>query len=56
MDRSRFEELVEQALFSLPDEFREKLSNIDVEVEDYPSPDDLTGVRRGQRPDAAGPL
>ena len=50
MDRSRFEELVEQALLSLPDEFREKLSNIDVEVEDYPSPDDLqvSGAGRGQ--------
>lgn len=50
MDRSRFEELVEQALLSLPDEFREKLSNIDVEVEDYPGPDDLrvSSAGRGQ--------
>jgi predicted Zn-dependent protease with MMP-like domain len=50
MDRGRFEELVQQALLSLPGEFREKLSNIDVEVEDYPRPDDLraAGVGRGQ--------
>ncbi|MGD0765682.1 MAG: metallopeptidase family protein [Dehalococcoidia bacterium] len=50
MDRDRFEELVEQALLSLPDEFREKLSNIDVEVKDYPTPDDLqaAGARPGQ--------
>jgi len=50
MDRERFEGLVERALLELPDQFRERLSNIDVEVEDYPSPDDLRAARarRGQ--------
>jgi len=50
MDRERFEGLVERALLELPDQFRERLSNIDVEVEDYPGPDDLSvaRARRGQ--------
>ncbi len=50
MEREQFEELVERALLALPDEFRERLSNIDVEVEDLPSADDLrvSGARRGQ--------
>ena len=45
MDRERFEELVEQALNALPEGFQEKLSNVDVEVEDYPSPDDLRAAK-----------
>ena len=50
MDRGRFEELVERALLALPEQFSERLSNIDVEVEDYPNPDDLrvARARRGQ--------
>ena len=50
MDRERFEELVDKALTELPEQFRERLSNIDVEVEDYPSADDLRVARakRGQ--------
>jgi predicted Zn-dependent protease with MMP-like domain len=50
MEREQFEELVERALAALPDEFRERLSNVDVEVEDFPSGDDLrvSGAHRGQ--------
>ena len=48
MDRERFQDLVEQALLALPEQFREKLSNIDVQVEDYPSPDDLRVSRAGR--------
>jgi predicted Zn-dependent protease with MMP-like domain len=50
MERERFEDLVEKALLELPEQFRERLSNIDVEVEEYPSPDDLrvARTRRGQ--------
>jgi len=50
MDRGRFEGLVERALLELPEQFRERLSNIDVEVEDYPTGDDLrvARARRGQ--------
>jgi len=37
MDRRRFERLVDQAIGQLPPEFREKLENVVVIVEDYPS-------------------
>jgi len=37
MDRKRFEQLVAQAVESLPEEFIEKLENIDVVVDDEPS-------------------
>jgi predicted Zn-dependent protease with MMP-like domain len=35
--RSEFEELVEEALAGIPEDFREKLENVDVFVEDRPS-------------------
>lgn len=38
MDRSRFERLVAEAIDSLPEDFREKLDNVAVTVEDSPSP------------------
>jgi predicted Zn-dependent protease with MMP-like domain len=44
MDRERFEQLVERAVASLPDEFRERLENVDVVVEDWPSRDELEGL------------
>jgi predicted Zn-dependent protease with MMP-like domain len=37
MERARFEQLVAQAVETLPDEFQERLENVDVVVEDYPS-------------------
>jgi len=37
MNRERFENLVTQAIDELPEEFREKLQNIDVVIEDLPS-------------------
>ena len=37
MDRTKFEKLVEQAIQQLPAEFREKLENVVVIVEDSPS-------------------
>ncbi len=37
MNRFEFEELVRQAFESLPDQFLEKLDNVDVVVNDYPS-------------------
>ena len=50
MDRERFERLVAKAVDSLPDEFRTKLENIDVVVEDWPTPSQLAsvGLRHGQ--------
>jgi predicted Zn-dependent protease with MMP-like domain len=37
MDKERFEKLVAQAVENLPEEFQEKLDNIDVVVEDFPT-------------------
>ena len=39
MERLDFEKLVAAALKSLPREFKKKLENIDVVVEDYPNPE-----------------
>ena len=46
MDRDRFEWLVTKAVDSLPDEFRTRLENIDVIVEDQPSSRLLAEVGR----------
>ena len=50
MDRERFEELVAEAVVSLPEEFQLKLENIDVIVEELPSAVQLAevGLRRGE--------
>jgi len=37
MDRTRFEQLVEEAVEGLPEEFQKRLENIDVTVDDLPS-------------------
>ena len=49
MDRERFEKLVAEAVNSLPEEFRARLENIDVVVEDRPTPEQLaeSGIKRG---------
>ena len=49
MNRERFEQLVAKAVESLPDEFLERLENITVVVEDYPTSGQLAkaGVRHG---------
>jgi len=48
MDRSTFEHLVAEALDSLPAEFRERLDNVEVVVEDWPDAETLrlAGARR----------
>ena len=50
MDRERFQELVAKVIDGLPDEFRDRLENVDVVVADLPSPGQIasTGLRRGQ--------
>jgi len=50
MDRERFEWLVAEAVASLPEEFKAKLENIDVVVEDWPTSGQLAkvGLGRGQ--------
>ncbi len=49
MNKERFEQLVATAIGSLPKEFLERLENIVVVVEDYPSRSQLSkaGVRHG---------
>ncbi|HEY86505.1 MAG TPA: metallopeptidase family protein [Dehalococcoidia bacterium] len=50
MDREEFRWLVTRAVDSLPDEFRTKLENIDVVVEEWPTQYQLakTRLKRGQ--------
>jgi len=50
MDRQRFEWLVARAVDSLPEEFRTKLENIDVVIEDWPTLAQLAkvGLRRSE--------
>jgi len=45
MDKQRFEWLVAKAVDSLPDEFSAKLENVDVVVQDQPTPSQLAEVR-----------
>ena len=50
MDRERFKQLVIEAVQALPEQFIAKLENMDVVVEDQPSPRQLArvGLRQGQ--------
>ena len=43
MDRDEFENVVREALESLPEEFLGRLDNVDIVVEDWPSRDLLAG-------------
>ena len=54
MDRERFEQLVAEAIESLPAEFRERLENIDAVVEDWPTPEQLASVGFRHRTDLLG--
>jgi len=46
MDSARFEQLVAKAVDSLPDEFRDRLENIDVVVADQPTRRQLSRLER----------
>ncbi len=48
MDREKFERLVAEAVSSLPEEFSERLENVDVVVEDQPTSRQLAeaGLKR----------
>ena len=50
MERDEFEEVIEEAIASLPEEFARRLQNIEVVAEDEPSEDVLQKLRlqRGQ--------
>ncbi|KPK45733.1 MAG: hypothetical protein AMJ77_06955 [Dehalococcoidia bacterium SM23_28_2] len=45
MDRRRFEELVLEAVETLPPRFLDRLANVDIEVRDWPSPEELRMAR-----------
>lgn len=45
MERERFEALVERAVNDLPFEFRDRLENVDVVVEDWATPRQLRQVK-----------
>ena len=49
LSRSRFEALVAQALNDLPDEFQDKMHNVDLVIADWPTRGELrrAGLRRG---------
>ena len=47
MNSEKFEELVSEALDNLPAEFMDRLENIEVIVQDYPSRKQLSRVGRG---------
>jgi predicted Zn-dependent protease with MMP-like domain len=49
MRRKRFLDLVIEAVEALPEEFRERLENLDVVVADWPSPPQLAAARVGSR-------
>lgn len=50
MDRDNFERMVAQAVEDLPEEFLDRLENIDIVVEDQPTPDQMRhmGLERGE--------
>ncbi len=45
MERERFEELVFEAIEGLPLEFKQKLENIAVVVQDWPTPEQMAKVK-----------
>ncbi|MFC1937461.1 metallopeptidase family protein [Chloroflexota bacterium] len=54
MEREIFESLVAEAVVSLPEEFRSKLENVDVVVEDWPSSRLLARLRLRSRYELLG--
>jgi predicted Zn-dependent protease with MMP-like domain len=45
MDNRRFEDLVTKAVDSLPDEFKERMENVDIIIEDRPTPRQARSLR-----------
>jgi len=54
MEREKFEALVYRAIDSLPEEFKNKLENVDVLVEDWPSLQQLSRQRMRDRAQLLG--
>lgn len=45
MDKQQFESLVSKAIDELPEEFRQRLENVDIVIEDFPSSNQLAELR-----------
>jgi len=54
MDREKFETLVVKAISNLPLEFRDKLENVDIVVEDWPTSGQLKKVKLSHRSQLLG--
>jgi len=54
MDREKFETLVAEAIDNLPLEFRNRLENVDVVVEDWPTSGQLKKVKLSHRSQLLG--
>jgi len=54
MDREKFETLVVEAIDNLPLEFRNKLENVDIVVEDWPTSGQLKEVKLSHRSQLLG--
>lgn len=48
MDRERFEKLVWQGIEAIPKRFLEKLDNVDIVIEDEPTPTQMRKLKLGQ--------
>jgi len=54
MDRQEFDAIVFKAIETLPPEFRSKMENVDVMVEDWPSPQQMSKLRLRNRAQLLG--
>jgi len=54
MERQKFEKLVDNAIEALPEEFKNKLENVDVLVEDWPSPQQMSRLKLKNRAQLLG--
>lgn len=45
MERQKFQSLLQRAIEALPGEFRSKLENVEIIIEDWPSPQQLRQLR-----------
>jgi predicted Zn-dependent protease with MMP-like domain len=45
MTDEEFQSVVEEAIGNIPEEFREKIENIDIIIEDYPAPETLKSMK-----------
>ena len=54
MDRQEFDAIVFKAIEALPSEFRSKMENVDVMVEDWPNPQQMRKLRLRNRAQLLG--